>query len=167
MDGFEKWIQFVEQAARQAGKAFVYEIFEGNEMPNPPDGMEVQDLSGYLADPELVKGRIFQDVDDVTALAGEEGFEAVFAEWREQDGELHVEFVPAAHYYAFQWTWVRLLRDMETDGGLLKRGAKGRILGSWIGAGEARYRVEFPQEGTGKPICLTLMEESFEKIKEP
>ena len=50
MDGFEKWIQFVEQAARQAGKAFVYEIFEGNEMPNPPDGMEVQDLSGYLAE---------------------------------------------------------------------------------------------------------------------
>lgn len=80
---------------------------------------------------------------------------------------MHVEFVPAAHYYAFQWTWVRLLRDMETDGGLLKRGAKGRILGSWIGAGEARYRVEFPQEGTEKPICLTLIEESFEKIKEP
>ena len=63
----------MEQAAHQAGKAFVYEIFEGNEMPNPPDGMEVQDLSGYLADPELVKGRIFQEVDDVTALAGEEG----------------------------------------------------------------------------------------------
>ena len=167
MDGFEKWIQFVEQAAHQVGKAFIYEIFEGNEMPNPPDGMEVQDLSGYLADPELVKGRGFQDVGDVTALAGEEGFEAVFAEWREQDGELRAEFVPAAHYYAFQWTWVRLLRDMETDSGLLKRGAKGRILGSWIGADEARYRVEFFQEGAKKPIGLALLKESFEKIEEP
>ena len=50
MDRFGVWVKRVKQEAKAHGYLFVLECFEGNERNNIAyaDGMEVQDLSGFL-----------------------------------------------------------------------------------------------------------------------
>lgn len=53
-DGFDRWVNRVKEEAKKHGRVFVLECFEGNERNNARynDGLEVQELAGWLLTPE-------------------------------------------------------------------------------------------------------------------
>lgn len=87
----EPFLSFVmDEAVRQTGKAFVYDSAEGHEMVNPPDGMEVENWSGWL----IPLDRITEEIQLPNEIVSEDD-PFVWATWfQKDDGSIGIKFEP-------------------------------------------------------------------------
>lgn len=94
MDGFGKWIEFVQAEAERQGRVFVLESIEGRERDDSTahDGMEVQDLSGFLLTPEQAKALQATIRDDPMLLHDMIDIDDVFVSWVMNGDQLRATF---------------------------------------------------------------------------
>jgi len=94
MDGFGKWIELVKAAAAEHGRVFVLESIEGHERDDAKfrDGMEVQDLSGFLLTPEQAEALADTIRNDPTLLHDMIDVDDVFVSWDMDGGQLSISF---------------------------------------------------------------------------
>lgn len=94
MDGFGKWVDRVQQEAKAHGRVFVLECFEGNERNNAKfaDGLEVQDLSGFLlTDAQALEHAEILRKDSIL-LHDIPGIDFVFVAWQMEGDKLRISF---------------------------------------------------------------------------
>lgn len=94
MDGFGKWIEFVQAQAKAHGRLFVLESIEGRERDDIRfhDGMEVQDLSGVLLTPEQTEALADTIRDDPMLLHDMIDIDDVFVSWMMDGDQLRATF---------------------------------------------------------------------------
>ena len=94
MDGFGKWIELVQAEAKKHGRVFVLESMEGRERDDAKfhDGMEVQDLSGFLLTPEQAEAFADAIRDDPMSLHDMIDIDDVFISWDMDGDQLRISF---------------------------------------------------------------------------
>lgn len=92
----DPFIDLVEAEAQKLNKTFVINCGEGRTMPNPPDGMDVEDLSGWLLTPEQAATIPHWTRAERDALFEIDDLPVIFARWAvADDGGLSVHFEEA------------------------------------------------------------------------
>ncbi len=87
--GSDKFIEFVQQKAKERGQSFFIDSGEGRD--KVIDGMYVEDLSGWLISPE--EEAIFLPQWQRKEVDEKFDQQYVFAIWQEEDsGKLNIEF---------------------------------------------------------------------------
>lgn len=82
-----------EEAARQTGKCFIPDSAEGNGMENPPDGLEVEDWSGWLVDPSEEEFALDKISNDRNWMTEESKFDPVWVTWsNDGEGKIGIHF---------------------------------------------------------------------------
>lgn len=84
--GTENFFALVQESLEPMGKWFVTECFEGHQMQNPPDGLFIEDWSGWLV--PIERSGITQNELDGTEQSGlivwrQNGEDAIAVEWRD------------------------------------------------------------------------------------
>lgn len=94
MDGFGKWVELVEAEAQKHGRVFLLECFEGNERADERylDGLEVQELSGFLLTPKQAEAHHDMIRTDRMRLHEIPGLDFVFVGWEMDGQELKIHF---------------------------------------------------------------------------
>lgn len=88
----DKFLNFVMAEAEKIGRVFILDSGEGRDMPNPPEGMEVEDLSGWLLTPEQaasIPHRTRGERDDLFEM---DDLPFVMVRWGTTNGMLTVRF---------------------------------------------------------------------------
>jgi hypothetical protein len=100
MDGFGKWVERVKQEAEKHGRVFVLECFEGHERNDAKftDGLEVQDLSGFLLSAAQASEFAEMIRTDAMQLRDMPGIDAVFVTWAMDGDTLQVIFERASEW---------------------------------------------------------------------
>lgn len=102
MDGFGKWVERVKQEAEAHGRTFVLESFEGNERNDGDfsDGLEVQDLSGFLLTAEQAEAHAEEIKQGSAQLHDIPGIDFVFVTWAMDGDMLQILFDRASEWAA-------------------------------------------------------------------
>ena len=90
----DKFLDFVQSCAEENGKLFILDAGEGRSIDF--DGMDCEDLSGWLISPDMHDE--FNATDQKDRFVGTFGDCYVFALWRIEDGKMTIEFKPADSY---------------------------------------------------------------------
>lgn len=100
MDGFGKWVERVQLEAKAHGRVFVLECFEGNERNNAKfaDGLEVQDLSGFLLTDAQAQEHAEILRTDSMLLHDIPGIDFVFVGWKMEGDKLMIHFELAQQF---------------------------------------------------------------------
>ncbi len=109
VDGFYLWVDKVEEEAKKHGRVFVMECFEGNERNNSHynDGLEVQELSGWLLTPEEAeryKDIIEKDAFDLHKLGDDEP-DFVWVNWKMDGDNLLISFELCVNFEYVEMKW--------------------------------------------------------------
>lgn len=101
MDGFGLWVELVKQEAAKHGRVFLLECFEGNERNDAlyHDGLEVQELSGFLLTPEQAEEQQETIKRKQSDLHMQQNIDFVFVAW-EMEGDRLLIFFELAQMYA-------------------------------------------------------------------
>lgn len=91
----DKFLDFVHECAKKIGKEFLMDTGEGRCIDF--DGMECEDLSGWLIDPKRHDALVATPYNE--RYDGEFGDCYVFALWRIEDGKMTIEFKNADDYF--------------------------------------------------------------------
>ena len=95
MDGFGKFLELVHAEAARLGRIFALESIEGNERPDCGDGLEVQELSGFLLTEEQARQHAHGTIGEVIGLHHVKGLDFVFVNWEMSGDTLKIAFEPA------------------------------------------------------------------------
>lgn len=87
----DKFLDFVHSCAEKIGKLFYLDAGEGRSIDF--DGMDCEDLSGWLLSPEQLDE--FKETSREDRYVGKFGDSYVFALWKIEGGKLIIDFKPA------------------------------------------------------------------------
>ena len=92
----DSFVAFVEAEAQKLGKVFVLDSGEGRNMENPPEGIDVEDLSGWLLTPAQAETIPHRTRAERDALFDLEELPFCFVIWdTNEEGKLIVKFEEA------------------------------------------------------------------------
>lgn len=86
----DEFLNTIQAFAAKDGKVFFPYSAQGREMPDPPNGMEVDDFNGWLVEAGDAEAFCAQWAKNMEELIDDDRF--VWARWKVKDGELWIDF---------------------------------------------------------------------------